>query len=98
LRALDACLQREYAYETNNYKLHKKMANLITDLGFLIADTPQVQHADPTVKSGLNSMFHKLIKKTDRHMIVVTYKLRRRLIITPKHEDMLDGTDSQTRK
>lgn len=33
-------------------------------------------------------MYHKLIKQTDKHLIVVTYKLRRRLFITPNQEDI----------
>lgn len=38
------------------------------------------------------SQFHRLIKQTDKHMIVVTYKIKRRLIKSPLNarEENLD--------
>lgn len=38
LKALNSCLQREYAFELNNYKVHKKIANLICDMGFILSE------------------------------------------------------------
>lgn len=52
------------------YKVDKKIANLMCDMGFLMSEEPRGQH-------------QRLVKKTDRHMIVVTYKVRRRLITSP---------------
>jgi len=54
--------------------VHKKIANLMCDLGFLVSENPR--------DSGLTN-YHRIVKKTDRHMIVVTYKVRRRLIRDP---------------
>ena len=70
LKALNSLLQREYAHEVEGYKVDKKIANLMCDMGFLMSEEPGGQH-------------QRLIKKTDRHMIVVTYKVRRRLITSP---------------
>ena len=39
-------------------------------MGFVIADSPKEKHCDK---------YHKLIKKTDKHLIVVTYEVRNRL-------------------
>lgn len=76
LKALNALLQREYASEVKEYKIHKKIANTLCDLGFMMSENPR--------DSGL-SQYHRLVKQTDRHLIVVTYKVRRRLIQAPKY-------------
>jgi hypothetical protein len=54
--------------------VHKKLANLMCDLGFLVSENPR--------DSGLTN-YHRIVKQTERHMIVVTYKVRRRLIRDP---------------
>ena len=54
--------------------MHKKLANLMCDLGFLVSENPR--------DSGLTN-YHRIVKQTERHMIVVTYKVRRRLIRDP---------------
>jgi len=82
LKALNACLQREYAHEVEHYKIHKKIANLICDMGFILSESP--------ASSGL-TRYHRLVKQTDRHLIVVTYKLRRRLIRDPTYAKDLYG-------
>jgi hypothetical protein len=52
--------------------VHKKIANLMCEMGFMMSDNgPEL------------NQFHRLIKKTDKHMIVVTYKIKRRLIKSP---------------
>ena len=53
LRALNACLQREYAFEVEEYKIQKKIANLICDMGFVISDN--------VPSSGLTK-YHRLVK------------------------------------
>jgi hypothetical protein len=50
------------------------MANLMCDLGFMLSENHR--------ETGLTN-YHRIVKKTDRHMIVVTYKVRRRLIKDP---------------
>jgi hypothetical protein len=83
LKALKASLPREYEHERSNYKPLKKVANLITEMGFVISEGG--------VKDGAQSKFHRLIKQTDRHLIVVTFNLRRRLIKDPQRmQDMYD--------
>jgi len=74
LKALDGLLQREYQHELNEYKVHKKITNLLCDMGFLISENP---------RSSNLTRYHRLVKKTERHMIVVTYRVRRRLIQKP---------------
>lgn len=74
-------------HENANYKVHKKIANIICDMGFIIADSPKEKH---------NDKYHRLIKQTDKHMIVVTYEIRKRLIETPK--DALDETEGQPKQ
>ena len=64
LKALNALLQREYAHELKEYKVHKKIANVMCDLGFVISENP--------TSSGLDK-YHRLVKQTEKHMIVVTY-------------------------
>ena len=44
------------------------------DLGFVVSENQK--------ETGLDN-YHRIIKKTDRHMIVVTYSVRRRLIRDP---------------
>jgi hypothetical protein len=56
LTNLNALLQREYSHELRNYTVHKKMANMICDLGYLVADNPV---------SSSHSKYHRLIKQTD---------------------------------
>ncbi len=72
---MNSLLQREYASEVSEYKVHKQIANKLCDMGFLMSENPR--------DSGLNQ-YHRIVKQTDRHMIVVTYKVRRRLIETPR--------------
>lgn len=38
MKSLDALLQREYAHELKNYKIHKKIANMICDMGFIVSE------------------------------------------------------------
>eukprot|EP00354_Favella_ehrenbergii_P010799 CAMPEP_0170468654 /NCGR_PEP_ID=MMETSP0123-20130129/11752_1 /TAXON_ID=182087 /ORGANISM="Favella ehrenbergii, Strain Fehren 1" /LENGTH=35 /DNA_ID= /DNA_START= /DNA_END= /DNA_ORIENTATION= len=33
-----ALLEREYAWEKENYKIEKRVVNLLSDMGFMIAD------------------------------------------------------------
>ena len=44
----------------------------MSDMGFAIADDDD--------SNGVPSKFHRLVKRTDEHMIVVTYELRGRLL------------------
>jgi hypothetical protein len=46
-------------------------------MGFLIQDT----------RTGLNNKIHRLVKRTDRHLIVVSYELRVRIIEPPTPEN-----------
>ena len=82
MKVLNSCLQRELKHEMKEYTVDKKIANLICDMGFIMSENPK--------ESG-RSKFHRLIKQTDKHMIVVTYKIRRRLIDVPKSR--YDKTD-----
>ena len=71
-----ALLEREYAWEKEQYKVDKRIANLLCDMGFVIAD----QDKD-------KSKFHRLIKQTEKHLVIVTYELRPRLICPPNPMD-----------
>ena len=70
-----ALLEREYAWEKENYNIDKRIVNLVSDMGFVIADS------DHTAK---NEKFQRLLKQTDKHLIVVQYEVRKRLIIPPE--------------
>ena len=72
-------LQREYLHERSVYSVDKRIANLISDMGFAIAD-----HETEGNEGG---KFHRLVKRTDQHMIVVTYELRERLVCPQKPGD-----------
>ena len=56
-----------------HYKLHKKIANLICDMGFILSESP---------RDSKLSNYHRLVKQTDKHLIVVTYNVRRRIILS----------------
>ena len=75
---LRGLLTREYTYETDIYKINKHMANLVTDMGFVLADSDLSQ--SDSVKQ---TKYHRLIKQTPDHLIVVTYEIRKRLICPP---------------
>ncbi len=45
MTSLLALLEREYAWEKEQYKVDKRIANLLSDLGFVIAD--QDNSGDP---------------------------------------------------
>jgi hypothetical protein len=45
-------------------------------MGFILSENP--------IKSGLTH-YHRMIKQTEKHMIIVTYKIRSRLFIDPKN-------------
>ena len=69
-----ALLEREYAYEKETYAVDKRVINLLSDMGFIIAD----QDSPP-------SKFHRLIKQTDQHLIIITYVVRKRIINQPDY-------------
>ena len=66
---LNVLLKKEFTHEVAEYTIHKKVANLICDMGFILNEEPK-------------ATYNKLIKKTATHMIVITYIMRDRL--TPK--------------
>ena len=66
-----ALMEREYAWEKQNYKVDKRVLNLVSEMGFMIADQE-------------DSMFQRLVKQTDHHLVIVTYRLRPRIINPPK--------------
>ena len=86
---LKGLLQREYQYERESYSIDKRIANLICDMGFAIHD----QDLDSTtqeVEVGATK-FHRLVKRTNKHMIVVLYEIRNRLFMDEvDHESSLD--------
>ena len=73
LASLNGLLQREFKYEMENYKVDKRCANLLCEMGYLLGDNSNVS----------NNQFQKLIKRTDSHLIVITYELRKRLVCPP---------------
>ena len=80
--SLKALLEREYLHEKELYSIDKRIANLMTDMGFAIADQSADSQGQGTGKVGdvTSTKFHRLVKRTDKHMIVVTYQLRSRLL------------------
>ena len=71
--SLKALLEREYAWEKQNYSVDKRIANLVSEMGFAVAD-----------QQNGSSKFHRLIKQTDKHLVVITYEIRKRLICPPE--------------
>lgn len=55
LKVLNECLLREYESEMKEYKIHKKISNLICDMGFIIND------ASPDTDTNSH---HRLFKRT----------------------------------
>jgi hypothetical protein len=53
------------------------MANLLSEMGFLIADN---DHDSP-------QKMHRLLKQTDKHLVLIKYEIRKRLICPPDPED-----------
>ena len=67
-------LQREYQNELDLYKIDRRIANLICHMGFVLADS-QTENG--------HKLTQKLVKKTNKHLIVVSYDIRKRLICPP---------------
>jgi hypothetical protein len=66
------------------------MANLLSDMGFLLAESDNPLE--------IPSKFHRLIKHTSSHLIVITYEIRRRLVCPPKAEEDPDFMRKTTEK
>ena len=82
-------LQREYKYERENYSIDKRIANLICDMGFAIHDQ-DLDSKTHELEVGATK-FHRLVKRTDKHMIVVLYEIRNRLFMDEvDHESSMD--------
>lgn len=73
-------ISREYEFEKTQYDVDKRIADLICDMGFTIVDTP----------AGGDTKFHRLVKQTESHLIVVTYEVRKRLVNIPTDPQMHD--------
>ena len=67
-----ALLEREYAFEKEKYSLDKRIVNLLSDMGFIVVD-------QSVGASGTPSLHHRLLKQTDKNLIMVTYPVRKRL-------------------
>jgi len=100
LASLRGLLQREYAFEAVKYDLDKRIVNLISDMDFLICDTESRSDShDEGEESSGHTTFHKLLKKTDKHLIVITYEVRKRLVCPPNPLDdpsMIDRLSDDT--
>jgi hypothetical protein len=70
---MDASLQKEFEFEMTLYSLNKNIINTISDMGYIIKDRP----------GGLRQC---LVKKSHKHLIIINYDFRRRIIESP--EDM----------
>jgi histidinol phosphatase-like enzyme len=58
------------------------MVNLLCDMDFVLADS-DLSNDD----SANSTKFHRLVKQTETHLIIITYEIRKRLICPPKPED-----------
>ena len=85
---LKGLLQREYQYERDTYSVDKRILNLICDMGFAIHD--QDLDGVQGVEVGA-TQYHRLVKRTPTHMIVVLYQIRKRIIASQGNlEDAAD--------
>ena len=64
-------LEREFQAEINEYKIDKTLLNLVTDMGYLIKDNK-------------SNTLMSLIKKSDKHVVQINLRQRKRLIEGPK--------------
>jgi hypothetical protein len=80
LKQLNHHLQREFNYELQSFEIDKRVANLVCDMGYLIQDTK-----DPSCNK-----LHRLVKRSDSHLVVVCYEIRSRLMDPPSPEDNPD--------
>jgi hypothetical protein len=81
IEVLKNSLQREFEYESSNYKINKHILNLISDMGFVISDFGPGQSVGLGKARG-----QRLVKKSINQMIVINFDYRRRILIGP--EDM----------
>ena len=61
----------------DRFQLDKRVANLICDMDFLVQDNPDKSQ----------TKFNRLVKRSNKHLVLITYELRQRLIVPPTPED-----------
>jgi hypothetical protein len=61
----------------NEYKFNKTILNKICDMGFSIVER------DYETKGIRGSKTSSLVKKTSKHMIVINFEYRRRIMLDP---------------
>lgn len=79
MSALLNTIEREYLAERDEYKLNKPIVNLLTDLGFTIAPVESYAYGGTD-----QSKIQRLIKTTRKHMIVVNFSFKARIIEGPQ--------------
>ena len=77
---LHSSLLREYNHEVASYKLNEYIVNLITDMGFIIENRDLKYRKKQNVENSIISRGQTLIKKTPKHMILVNFDYRHRII------------------
>lgn len=66
MKQLNAHFQREFQFEMDRFQLDKRVANLICDMDFLVQDNPDKSQ----------TKFNRLVKRSNKHLVLITYELR----------------------
>ena len=77
-QTLNYSLQREFKHEVEDYRLNKRIVNLLCDMGYVIKER---DHEDSGLRGSRTS---SLVKKTAKHMIIINYDYRRRIMLMPE--------------
>jgi len=77
-QTMNYSLQREFKLELEEYTLNKHVLNLICDMGYAINER---DHKSAGIRGSKTS---SLVKQTHKHVIVVNYDYRRRIMPGPE--------------
>lgn len=69
-------IQREFIHEIEEYSVNKKILNMLCDMGYIIKDWQKRASAGVRMQS--------LVKKTHKHLIVINFDYRPRIIEGPE--------------
>ena len=71
-------IEREFVYEIEEYKVNKRILNMLCDMGYIIKDWRKGASAGVRMQS--------LVKKTNKHLIVINFDYRRRIVLGPEEQ------------
>ena len=69
-------IQREFIHELEEYQVNKKIINMLCDMGYVIKDWQK--------RGSVGVRMQSLVKKTHKHLIVINFDFRKRIIVGPE--------------